>query len=220
MSGGGIVAVKYCDGVLMASDTLVSRGIKTKANYNRAIKVGTHGGILTTGSIGDTQSMEEYVRELELEDLVSADGFSQTSPKEIYSYLKLVIYNKRSNFEPWMVGTIVGGKEKGKEPFIGWINSLGNHFEGNCASAGIAHYLCDNILQDATEGDKWKSLSRDDAKKLIESCMRILVVQDAAGFSRVQLTELSDAGFVNHDTFEVEGDKNNYDPHHTVNWMK
>ena len=198
------------------SDTLVSRGIKTVPNVSRVVTVGESVGILTTGSIADTQCMVENLRGLELEDMLVADGCSQTSPKDIFSYLKLVIYNKRSNFEPWMIGTIVGGKEQGEEPFLGWINSIGLNSQANCASVGIANYLCDNLLQDATEGDKWKSLSREDALQLIYDCMKILATQDCTAFSRIQVTEMTDAGIEKHSPVNVAGDLCNYVSEHTL----
>eukprot|EP01063_Lacrimia_lanifica_P025374 TRINITY_DN33170_c0_g1_i1.p2 TRINITY_DN33170_c0_g1~~TRINITY_DN33170_c0_g1_i1.p2 ORF type:complete len:222 (+),score=102.12 TRINITY_DN33170_c0_g1_i1:47-712(+) len=204
-SGGGIIGLKYKDGVLMASDVLLAYGgLKKMPGAERHFKIGDHTAVLTTGLYADTQFLIEDLHELEREDNLADDGNQVTTPKSIHAYLRLVMYNKRNDFNPALVTAMVAGKDKGQEPFLGWVDSVGTSSTCDAFAGGIAHYFCMTLLRDATDDGKWKTLTREAAMKLITDCMVVLFTRHTAAFGRIQVTDCTDDGMTTSEPFNLD----------------
>eukprot|EP00659_Diplonema_papillatum_P003799 gene3799-5927_t len=206
-TGGSCIGIKYKDGVLMASDTLVTMyHTKKLPNQQRHYKIGEPARtvVLTTGLVADTEYMINELRDLERDDRLAGDGVKLTGPRAVHSYMKLVMYNKRTDFNPALFTAIIGGKDVGKEPFLGWVDSVGTHAESSCFSTGMGHYLAIGMLREASENDKWKSLTKEQAMKVVEACMTVFFYRDTDGFNRIQVTDCTDAGVVTGEPYELK----------------
>jgi 20S proteasome subunit beta 7 len=70
-----VVAIKYADGVMMASDTLASYGGMARfTNVVRLHPVGHHTLIGCTGDLSDFDRVKEHLHELLIEDVCQDDG--------------------------------------------------------------------------------------------------------------------------------------------------
>eukprot|EP01059_Diplonema_ambulator_P025245 TRINITY_DN42266_c0_g1_i1.p1 TRINITY_DN42266_c0_g1~~TRINITY_DN42266_c0_g1_i1.p1 ORF type:complete len:236 (+),score=67.45 TRINITY_DN42266_c0_g1_i1:50-709(+) len=204
-TGAGVIALKYKDGVLMGSDTLISYGkMKKFPNTQRAFQIGTNTCVLTSGLFADTKFLMEDLRGLELEDMQAMDGVHVTGPKSLHAYLKLVMYGKRNRFEPALCTLTVGGKEKGHEPYLGWVDSVGSFASADCFASGLAHHFCMPILCEATDDGKWRDLTKEQAADIIKDCLAVMHTRDCSTISRVQITNCTEAGCTTEEPFVID----------------
>eukprot|EP01061_Rhynchopus_euleeides_P030510 TRINITY_DN50672_c0_g1_i1.p1 TRINITY_DN50672_c0_g1~~TRINITY_DN50672_c0_g1_i1.p1 ORF type:complete len:223 (+),score=101.36 TRINITY_DN50672_c0_g1_i1:56-724(+) len=191
----GVVALKYKDGVLIGTDTQLHYGSFTKfPNVNRHFQIGTHTTLATSGYWSDTQFLVEDLYESDKDDFLSADGHKMTDAKSIHSYLKFVMYNKRCDFKPAIVSIVVAGKEKGKEPYLGWVDSVGSFAQADYFATGLAHYLTTPLLVEASGNGRWKNLSFEDAKAVMDKCLTILFLRLKPSCARVMLSKTTEEG--------------------------
>ena len=109
VTGTSVLAVKYKDGVMMACDTLGSYGTLAKYKDLRRIKeVNAQCLLGAGGEYSDFQYIGGLLDELRQDDVNLADGFTM-SPAEIFSYLRVVLYNRRSKFNPLWNNLVVAG---------------------------------------------------------------------------------------------------------------
>eukprot|EP00754_Rhynchopus_humris_P013425 Rhum_TRINITY_DN14326_c22_g1::Rhum_TRINITY_DN14326_c22_g1_i1::g.85105::m.85105/K02736/PSMB4; 20S proteasome subunit beta 7 len=191
----GFVALKYKDGVIVGADTQLHYGSFTKhVNADRHFAVGHNTTVVTGGYWADTQFLIQDLWELEKEDVLSDDGHSLTSAEQVHSYLKLVMYNKRCDHDPALISTVVVGKEKGEEPFLGWVDSVGSFAKADFFASGMANYLCTNLLREAGEDGRWKTLTKEDAEKVVVKCLDVMFLRARPACPRVQLSDTTDEG--------------------------
>jgi 20S proteasome alpha/beta subunit len=109
VTGTSVLAVKYKDGVMMACDTLGSYGTLAKYKDLRRIKKANSKTLIGAGGeYSDFQYLMELLGELEQDDENVDDGFSY-SPAEVFSYLRTVLYNRRSKMNPLWNNLVVAG---------------------------------------------------------------------------------------------------------------
>jgi 20S proteasome subunit beta 7 len=108
------------------------------------------------------------------------DGFS-LKPKEFFSYLNRIVYNRRMKGEFLWNDLIIAGFEDGK-PFLGHIDKLGDSFSDCYAATGMGMHIALPILR-----SQWKKdLSLDEAKLIIETAMRTILFRDARTINKFQ----------------------------------
>jgi len=56
------------------------------------------------------------------------DDGSQLKPGSLYAWLTLLMYKRRSKFDPLWCTFVVGGLQQGK-PFLGYVDKLGTAYE-------------------------------------------------------------------------------------------
>eukprot|EP01065_Artemidia_motanka_P028050 TRINITY_DN33263_c0_g1_i1.p1 TRINITY_DN33263_c0_g1~~TRINITY_DN33263_c0_g1_i1.p1 ORF type:complete len:245 (+),score=95.33 TRINITY_DN33263_c0_g1_i1:72-737(+) len=191
---GTTLAVKFDKGVMLVSETALYYGSLMKIPNAPTQKVIGETVVTASGDFADFQFLMAELEDLALEDQLADDGCKLTSPKTIYSYLKLIMYNKRSKFEPAMLRLTVAGMHNG-EPFLGTIDSLGNHWTDTFTSGGPGgKYLLTGELRGATEYDQWKKMTRDDAKTLAMECMMVNFARANNAFNRVFVTTVTADG--------------------------
>eukprot|EP01115_Flamella_aegyptia_P007910 TRINITY_DN3284_c0_g1_i1.p1 TRINITY_DN3284_c0_g1~~TRINITY_DN3284_c0_g1_i1.p1 ORF type:complete len:227 (-),score=49.55 TRINITY_DN3284_c0_g1_i1:373-1053(-) len=170
--GQSVIAIKYKDGVMMASDTMASYG--NMARYKNLQRIKDFGGTLVGGSgdYSDFQEVSRILDELITENFNLDDGSTVTT-KEIYSYLSRVMYQRRNKMDPFYNQFVVAGFENGKS-FLGLTDLHGTTFEENTIATGFGSYLAIPLLRNAYRED----LEEDEARKVIEDSMRVLFYRD------------------------------------------
>ncbi|CAN6990099.1 unnamed protein product, partial [Brassica rapa subsp. trilocularis] len=189
VTGTSIVAIKYKDGVLMASDMGGSYGSTLRyKNIERMKAIGKHSLLGASGEISDFQEILRYLDELVLNDNMWDDGNS-LGPKEVHNYLTRVMYNRRNKFNPLWNTLVLGGVKNG-ESYLGMVSMIGVSFEDNHVATGFGNHLARPILRDEWRAD----LSFEDGVKLLEKCMRVLLYRDRSAINKLQIAKITEEG--------------------------
>ncbi|TVU08931.1 hypothetical protein EJB05_42358, partial [Eragrostis curvula] len=193
VTGTSVIALKYKDGVIMASDTGASYGSTLRYKSVERIKaVGKHSLIGASGEFSDFQEILRYLDELTLSDHMWDDGNS-LGPKEIHSYLTRVMYNRRNKFDPLWNSLVLGGVKKGpkgEEKYLGMVNMIGTHFEENHIATGFGNHLAIPILR-----NEWREdMTFEEAVKLVEKCLLVLLYRDRASINKFQIAKITTEG--------------------------
>lgn len=84
------------------------------------------------------------------------------------------MYQRRSKLEPFWNAFVLGGyDEKSDTPFLGYVDLLGTTYESSTIATGFGLHLAQPMLRKAVEGRE-TTLSEDEARKIMEECMRVL----------------------------------------------
>jgi len=191
-TGTSVLGVKGTDFVMLASDTNVSYGSLSRfRSIQRIRNVGSSTLIGATGEYSDFQFVMQLLDELIVQDKLHDDG-SILTPKEIHSYLTRVMYNRRNNFNPFYNQFVLAGfNPKDQKSFLGMVDLVGTSYEDDTIATGIAGYIARPLLRRA-----WRpELNREEAKKLLEDCMRVLFYRDARSINKIQIGIVSAEGW-------------------------
>lgn len=193
VTGSSIIALKYKDGVIMASDTGASYGSTLRYKSVERIKaVGKHSLIGASGEFSDFQEILRYLDELTLSDHMWDDGNS-LGPKEVHSYLTRVMYNRRNKFDPLWNSLVIGGVKKGpkgEEKYLGMVNMIGTHFEENHIATGFGNHMAIPILR-----TEWREdMTFEEAVKLVEKCLLVLLYRDRSSINKFQIAKITTEG--------------------------
>jgi 20S proteasome subunit beta 7 len=90
VTGSTVIGIKYCDGVMLAADTLASYGSLARYKDVRRLKqVGNDTLIGASGEMSDFQAIMEMLENMHQDDLNQDDGYNRT-PSE-YWYLSIYL---------------------------------------------------------------------------------------------------------------------------------
>ena len=186
VTGTSVLAVKYKDGVMMACDTLGSYGTLAKyKDLRRMAEVNEKCLIGAGGEYSDFQYIQSLLDELRTDDANLADGFT-LSPAEIFSYLRVVLYNRRSKFNPLWNNLVVAGFTGGK-PFLGTVDLIGTAFEDDLIATGFGAHLALPLMRKALDETPAHLMEEGVARALLEDCLRVLFYRDCRALNRVQV---------------------------------
>ncbi|CAL0304095.1 unnamed protein product [Lupinus luteus] len=189
VTGSSVVAIKYKDGILMAADMGGSYGSTLRYKSIERLKpIGKHSLLGASGEISDFQEILRYLDELILYDNMWDDGNS-LGPKEVHNYLTQVMYNRRNKFNPLWNSLVLGGVKNGQK-YLGTVNMIGINYEDNHVATGLGNHLARPILR-----DEWhENLTFEDAVKLLEKCMRVLLYRDRSAVNKIQISKITEEG--------------------------
>jgi len=189
VTGTSVIAIKYKDGVVVAADTLASYGSLARfMKLERLHKIGKETLIGVSGEISDFQFMVKELQKMNLDDYCWDDKVYHT-PREIWNYVSRRMYYQRSNFDPLYNQLVVAGMD-GEKPFLAYVDLHGTHYEDNTIGTGYGGYMARPLLRNAYRED----LTYEEARKVVEDCMRILFYRDARALNRVQFANITKDG--------------------------
>ncbi|XP_042295656.1 proteasome subunit beta type-4 [Sceloporus undulatus] len=210
VTGTSVLGLKFDGGVIIAADMLGSYGSLARfRNISRIMKVNDSTVLGASGDYADFQYLKQVVEQMVIDEELLGDGHSY-SPKAIHSWLTRAMYNRRSKMNPLWNTVVIGGYANG-EGFLGYVDMLGVAYEAPSLATGYGSYVAQPLMRDALE--KKPSLSQQEARALIERCMKILYYRDARSFNRYEITVVTEKGV------EVEGPlslETNWDIAHLV----
>ncbi|GCB60894.1 hypothetical protein scyTo_0014246 [Scyliorhinus torazame] len=122
-------------------------------------------------------------------DELLGDGHSY-SPKAIHSWLTRVKYNWRSKMNPLWNTVIIGGMNNGKS-FLGYMDKLGVAYESAKVATGFGAYLAQPQREVA---ERQAQISKDEARQLIERCLKVLYYRDTRSYNRYQIATVTAVG--------------------------
>jgi 20S proteasome subunit beta 7 len=197
VTGASVLAIKYKDGIMMASDTLASYGSMARfRNIQRLHAIGTHTIVGMSGELSDAQTLLHDLEDLVKDDFIHDDGQKRSS-KEIWNYLTRKLYNQRNKFDPFWNQLVVGGVSQ-EGPFLGYVDLHGSSYEDATLATGYGAHLARPIMRNRAQkrmADNNSSLlTEEEAKQLLEDCMRVLFYRDARTINKIQLGKITAAG--------------------------
>jgi 20S proteasome subunit beta 7 len=196
-----VLGIRYKDGVAIAADTLASYGSLARYRDVRRLRpIGQYTVIGGSGEYSDFQYVLDLLEELETHEHSLDDG-ARLHPKEIYNYLTRVMYNRRSRMDPLWNQLVVAGYRDGRA-FLGQVDLHGTAFEDDTIATGYGAYIARPLLRQAYRPD----LSFEQAKRILEDCLRVLYYRDARASNRIQIASVSPQGLIISEPYELETD--------------
>ncbi|KAL7490238.1 hypothetical protein ACHAW6_015988 [Cyclotella cf. meneghiniana] len=203
-TGTSVLAVKYRSGVLLAADTLVSYGSMAKFKHaRRLLPINSRTLIGGSGEYSDLQSISDLLKRNALEDRCTADSLyeednNEECAKEVWSYLRAVMYNRRSKMNPLWNDIVVAGFKQNDdgttsdEPFLGVVDKIGTAYEDDVLATGFGGYIALPLMREKYRPD----MEEGEARALLEDCLRILFYRDCRALNRVQIAKVTREGKV------------------------
>ncbi|XP_072214692.1 proteasome subunit beta type-4 [Excalfactoria chinensis] len=196
VTGTSVLGVKFEGGVVIAADMMGSYGSLARfRSISRLLKVNDSTVLGASGDYADFQYLTQIINQMVIDEELLGDGHSY-SPKAIHSWLTRVMYNRRSKINPLWNTVVIGGFYNG-ESFLGYVDMLGVAYEAPTLATGYGAYLAQPLMREVLE--KKPSLTKEEARDLIERCMKILYYRDARSFNRYEVAVVTEKGV------EVEG---------------
>jgi len=190
-TGTSVIGLKFDGGVVLAADTLASYGRLARfKDCRRVMKVNDITVAAAGGDYADFQHIQSLIEEMVMEDVCVDDG-SQLKPGSLYAWLTLLMYKRRSKFDPLWCTFVVGGLQQGK-PFLGYVDKLGTAYEAPYIATGFGSYLAVPILSKAHEDNP--AMSREQAEGLIRKCMQTLYYRDCQASAKFQIATVTAEG--------------------------
>ncbi|XP_070497351.1 proteasome subunit beta type-4 [Chironomus tepperi] len=190
-TGTSIVAVKYDKGVIIAGDKLVSYGnLARYHNVDRVFKINENIILGMSGDYADFQFIKQYIDENILADF-SMDDKITLKPKDLFTWLTRILYNRRSRFNPLWLDMVVGGMQTESEPFLGHINVRGRAYTNDVISTGYGTHLALPLLRECSEKGP---LDEAKAQELVKTCMEVLYYRDCRGYPKYSQANINDKG--------------------------
>ena len=196
-AGGSVIAIEFDGGVLMGADTLLSYGSMAKVpNAPRTKIISPNAAVAATGDYADFQ---EATRELSADVLTNqmADDGHTKSPAELFSLLHRTVYAMRNEFTPYQCSFIMIGHD-GKKSFMAATDSIGTRWTDRCLATGYGGHIAIPLMRQALESKNGEQLSRAEAEKVLEDCMRVLFYRECRAVNRFQVAEAAAGKVVLH----------------------
>ncbi|KAL3760069.1 hypothetical protein ACHAWU_006617 [Discostella pseudostelligera] len=204
-TGTSVLGIKYRNGVMLAADTLVSYGSLAKyKNARRLLPVNSRTLIGASGEYSDLQSISDLLIANALEDRCTADSLyeedntNEECAKEVWSYLRAVMYQRRNKMNPLWNDVIVAGFQQNPDgstsdtPFLGTVDKIGTAYEDDMLATGFGGYIALPLMREKYRPD----MEEGEARALLEDCLRILFYRDCRALNRVQIAKVTKEGGV------------------------
>eukprot|EP01087_Luapelamoeba_hula_P024068 TRINITY_DN9042_c0_g1_i1.p1 TRINITY_DN9042_c0_g1~~TRINITY_DN9042_c0_g1_i1.p1 ORF type:complete len:274 (-),score=46.62 TRINITY_DN9042_c0_g1_i1:133-954(-) len=189
VTGTSVLGIKYKDGIMLSADTLGSYGSLARyVSLERMKSVGHFTLIGAAGEYSDFQYLMTQLEELIDRDNAFDDG-SKLGPDEIYNYVTRIMYARRNKYDPLWNQLLLGGFRDGKS-FLGYIDSVGTSFEDDTLASGYGAHIARPLLRKAFKPD----MSEQEARRVIEDCMRVLFYRDARTINKIQVATATKDG--------------------------
>eukprot|EP00558_Chaetoceros_sp_UNC1202_P008641 CAMPEP_0197246566 /NCGR_PEP_ID=MMETSP1429-20130617/15684_1 /TAXON_ID=49237 /ORGANISM="Chaetoceros sp., Strain UNC1202" /LENGTH=258 /DNA_ID=CAMNT_0042707255 /DNA_START=91 /DNA_END=867 /DNA_ORIENTATION=+ len=207
VTGTSVIGIKYAGGVMLAADTLCSYGSMAKyKDARRLVSINAKTLIGGGGEYSDFQAVTELLKRNALEDKCTADSLydedsSEECAREVWNYLRSVMYNRRNKMNPLWNDLVVAGFSAQGDPFLGYVDKIGTTYEESFIGTGFGSYLAIPILREKYRPD----LEEGEARALLEDCMRVLFYRDCRALNRIQIAKVTkDDGVLISDPYEIE----------------
>lgn len=135
--------------------------------------------------------------QLEIDENYDNTGHKLKTP-HIFKYLSKVMYNRRSKMDPLWNAILVAGTDEDGKPFLSYVDMLGVTYTSPAMATGFGAYLAVPLLRQAVDSkDAEKDLSEEEARKLIDKCMKVLFYRDARSMDKYTVATIRAGGEIN-----------------------
>lgn len=212
-TGTSVLGIKYRNGVMLAADTLCSYGSMAKyKNAKRLLSINSQTLVGASGEYSDLQSISELLKSNALEARCTADSLyeednNEECAKEVWSYLRAVMYNRRNKMNPLWNDVVVAGFKQNADgttsdtPFLGVVDKIGTAYEDDILATGFGGYIALPLMREKYRPD----MEEGEARALLEDCLRILFYRDCRALNRVQIAKVTkEGGVLVSDPYELD----------------
>jgi len=212
-TGTSVLGIKYRNGVMLAADTLCSYGSMAKyKNAKRLLSINSQTLVGASGEYSDLQSISELLKSNALEARCTADSLyeeenNEECAKEVWSYLRAVMYNRRNKMNPLWNDVVVAGFKQEADgttsdtPFLGVVDKIGTAYEDDILATGFGGYIALPLMREKYRPD----MEEGEARALLEDCLRILFYRDCRALNRVQIAKVTrEGGVLVSDPYELD----------------
>lgn len=200
--GTTVLAIKYSEGIMVASDTNLSYGSYCK--YKDIERVGVVSENTFIGSSGEYSNFQELLNKLRIKMNPAGDNERYLGPRECFEIVKNHMYSKRCKGTPEMNTHVIAGIEDAPKlevlpyeydstgKFLGVIDHLGNFYYDSIVGTGIGAHLAVPILR-ARIGENTE-LPEKEAYEILTSAMTTLCYRDTRASDRIQVSKIKKEG--------------------------
>ena len=191
VTGSSVLGLKYRDGIMIVTDTLVSYGsLKKFTNVPRLHTIGQNTVIGASGEYSDFQYICDHLDSQDKKEILNDDG-DRRGPAEWASYLSVVMYNRRNKMNPLFNTVVIGGVEPNTgNSFLGLVDLYGTYYKDDVIATGFGAHLAIPLLRQRASID----MSEEDARVLLLDCMRVLYYRDCRATDKIQYAKATIAG--------------------------
>ena len=192
VTGTSVLGLTFEGGAIIAADTLGSYGSMARfRNLSRIMKVNDWTVMSAAGDYADFQYLKEELRQMVIDEEILNDGFTMP-PSAVHSWITRVLYHRRSRFNPLWNTVTVAGYEDGKG-FLASVDKIGIAFEAPSVASGFGAYIAQPLMRKALE-DHNNMLTLEQAKQVINDCLRVLYYRDARSYNRHEIAIITKDG--------------------------
>jgi 20S proteasome subunit beta 7 len=199
--GSTVIGFRYDKGMVVAADTRASYG--RLAMHNSVGRIFNIGGTVV-GFSGEVSDMQYLVKRL---SLMTEEENRKIEPKGYHSIIQRILYSARSRLEPLNISVCVAGINTGvdgrHEKILGAVDMLGNFFFSDVICTGISAHIVMPFLREHVE-DKEDTVTREEATKLAEEAMRLLVYRDCNAYNRIQVACVDGDGVLISEPYSID----------------
>ena len=194
-SGSSVIGLKYNNGVIIASDTLMCYGSSLSLMHSRErIKVLNERTVIGySGEFSDMQETSRILNELILEDQLETNRNGVMGPVELGHYLSSLHYYQRNRLDPYLNSAIVGGIDFNGDVVLMQVDPFGTFLTGNYFTTAFANYFACSLLRNEYPKNP-NELTKEQAMNLIRKCFEVLFYRDSKAGDEIQYIVLEKVG--------------------------
>ena len=194
-SGSSVIGLKYNNGVIIASDTLMCYGGSLYLMHSReSIKVLNERTVIGySGEFSDMQETSRILNELILEDQLETNRNGVMGPVELGHYLSSLHYYQRNRLDPYLNSAIVGGIDFNGDVVLMQVDPFGTFLTGNYFTTAFANYFACSLLRNEYPKNP-NELTKEQAMNLIRKCFEVLFYRDSKAGDEIQYIVLEKVG--------------------------
>lgn len=139
----------------------------------------------------------------------AGDGH-ELRPEHVFEYMSRVMYNRRTKMNPLWNSMIIAGTspaplaiqvqettntpKPSEGPFLSYVDLLGTTYSSPVIATGMGSAMGIPLLRKVTDDDAWKSLTRENARKTLDECMKVLYYRDARSLNKFSVATVTSEG--------------------------
>lgn len=154
-------------------------------DIERLMQVGPSTVITVGGDISDYQHLQQNLNNLLISESYHNDGH-HLEAQHIASYLAYALYKKRCDFDPLWNTVVIAGPNH-----LSYADLYGTTYESDSIATGLGGYLAAPLLRKHTEDGKWRHLSKESARQIIDEVMRVLFYRDGRSLNKFSVACIS-----------------------------
>jgi len=191
VTGTSVLGLKTKHGVVIAADTLGSYGSLARfRDIQRLMKVNNSVIVGGFGDYADFQYIMKLMEQQTIDDRIVGDGVFRDAPA-IHSWLRCILYNRRSKMNPLWNTMVVAGKSIKGEAYLGYVDKIGVAFTDDTVATGFGSYIALPMMRKALA--EKPDMSVEEAKAVLVRCLRVLFYRDCRSLNRFQIGVVSDS---------------------------
>lgn len=78
--------------------------------------------------------------------------------------------------------------------FLGYVDLRGTTYQADTIATGYGAHIALPLLRKAMEGNKKDTMTEDEARALLEKCMKVLFYRDARSINQFQIAKVDASG--------------------------